>query len=349
MSPITSFLAMQTQAAAGAASAASQAAGGGTGGGTPEYTFKSSMWLPEQVAEQAGNVDGMFYFILGLSVFCLIGITVAVVYFTYKYRARPGHKSEASPSHNNQLEITWTVIPSIIVVFMFIFGWRSFLDLTTPPKNALEIQVKAAKWSWLFTHYNGVEDNALHVPVNKPVRLIMTSQDVLHSFFVPVFRIKQDVVPKRYTQVWFKATKPGTYRLYCTEYCGLDHSQMKTVVVVHEPGGYERYLQAKYDEFMSLPPDQLGKMFYEQKGCKACHTVDGTLKPGGGPSFKGSFGTQIEMTDGSSVLMDENYIRESILKPTAKVHKGFPPIMPTLEISDSEIDALIAYIKSLQQ
>lgn len=347
MSPITSFLAMQTRAGTEAASAA-QAAGESAASGTPDYTYKASMWLPEQVSEHAGNVDGMFYFILGLSVFCLIGITAAVVYFTYKYRARPGHKSEPSPSHNNPLEITWTVIPSIIVVFIFIFGWRGYLDLATPPKNALEIQVKAAKWNWLFTHYNGVEDNVLHVPVNKPVRLIMTSQDVLHSFFIPVFRVKQDVVPKRYTQVWFKATKPGTYRLYCTEYCGLDHSLMKTVVVVHEPGGYERYLQSKYDEFMSLPPDQLGKMFYEQKGCKACHTVDGTPKAGGGPTFKGSFGSTIEMADGSSVLVDENYIRESILEPTAKVHKGFAPIMPKLDISDSEIDALIAYIKSLQ-
>ena len=346
MSLLTPIIAMQDAVGTAAAEAA-PAAAGPIDPKTIEYSYDPSMWMPQQASEVASSVDGMFNIIMWLTIFCFVGITGAVVYFVWKYRERPGHKPEPSPTHNNPLEITWTVIPSIIVVFIFLFGWRGYLELTTPPEHAIEIQVKAWKWNWEFTHYNGTTDNVLHVPANKSVRLIMTSSDVLHSFFVPVFRVKQDVVPKRYTQVWFRATKPGTYRLYCTEYCGMDHSQMKTVVVVHEEGGYEKYLQQKYNEFLTSPPEVLGAMFYQQKGCAACHSLDGSDKAGGGPSFKGYFGTEQPMTDGSRVKIDENYLRESMMQPTAKIRKGYPPIMPKLDLADIEITSLIAYIKSL--
>lgn len=353
MSFLTPVIGMMQEAGAQGAAQAADAAGAVAAAPVDardiKYDYDPSFWLPQQAADAVESVDGMFNFIMWLSIVCFVGIAAAVVYFTWKYRARPGHKTEPSPSHNDKLEITWTVIPSIIVVFIFLFGWRGYLELSTPPKNALEIQVKAWKWNWEFTHYNGVKDNVLHVPKDTPVRLIMNSQDVLHSFYVPAFRVKQDVVPKRYTQLWFKPTKVGTYRLYCTEYCGMDHSMMKTVVVVHDKQGYKDYLQKKYNEFINMPPDQLGAILYKQKGCSVCHSIDGSDKAGGGPSFKGYFGKQQAMTDGSSILVDENYLRESILQPTAKIRQGYPPVMPKLEISDPEIDALIAYIKSLNK
>lgn len=354
MSLLTSLMGMMSSASGAAAAAeagqaaasAEQAASSGAAA-IPEVAMKSSAWLPENAAATAGDVDSLFLAVLGLSVFCFVGITFAVVYFTVKYRARPGHKPQPSPAHKDWLEITWTVIPAIICVFLFVGGWRDYIRAATPPKHALEVQVKGMKWKWQFTHYNGVKDDELHVPVGRSVRLVMTSNDVLHSFFVPAFRVKQDVVPKRYTQLWFKATEPGRYRVYCAEYCGLDHSQMKTVVVVHEPGGYEKYLQSKYDEQMNMTPVERGQMVYNGY-CVACHTVDGSARVG--PTFKGIFGDTHEMTDGTTAQVDENYIRESVLEPQAKIRKGYPPSMPSFQgtLTDDDITGIVEYLKSLK-
>jgi cytochrome c oxidase subunit 2 len=310
----------------------------------------TNFWLPKAVNAEANNADMMFYAVLGLSIFFFVAIAIAVVYFTWKYRGRPGHKAQPSPAHNDVLEITWTVIPTIICVFLFYFGWRAYIKVVTPPQKAVEINVLAWRWAWEFKHANGVTDNNLHVPVNTPVRLVMTSKDVLHSFYIPVMRVKQDLVPRRYTYAWFEATKPGTYQMYCAEYCGTNHSQMKPAVVVHEPGGYERYLNDKAAESTNMPPVELGKMLYEKKGCNACHTVDGT--PRVGPTWASKdWGKPITMSDGKTVTMDENYVRESILSPLAKARPGYPPSMPSFEgqLKEKEIAGLIAYIKSLKQ
>jgi cytochrome c oxidase subunit 2 len=304
----------------------------------------------------------MYLSVLALSAFFFFAILIAVVYLTWKYRHRPGHKAEPSSAHNDALEITWTVIPTIIVVFLFWYGWRSYIHVVTPPQKAVEINVLAMRWNWQFTHANGVQDSDLHVPSNTPVRLVMTSTDVLHAFYAPAMRVKQDIVPRRYTYAWFKATKPGTYRLTCAEYCGTSHAQMaclqvdkhtgaclrRAVVVVHAPGDYERYLADKASMMLNLPPEELGKVVYEKKGCNACHTVDGSARVG--PSFKGDFGTKINLADGSSVQMDENYIRESLMSPQAKARPGFPPSMPSFEgqLKEKEILGVIAYIKSLK-
>jgi cytochrome c oxidase subunit 2 len=297
--------------------------------------------------------------VLGLSAFFFFAITGAVVWLVWKYRHRPGHKSEPSAAHNDALEITWTIIPTIICVFLFYYGWRTYVHVVTPPNKAVEVNVLAWRWNWQFTHYNGVTDSDLHVPVNTPVRLVMTSKDVLHAFYAPAMRVKQDVLPRRYTYVWFEATKPGTYRLTCAEYCGTAHAQMaclqedkhtgaclrRAVVVVHSPGDYERYLN---DAGASdLPPVELGAKAIEKKGCVACHTIDGSTRVG--PSFKGVFGTEITLADGSKVRMDENYIRESLLAPQAKARPGFPPSMPSFEgqLKEKEIEGIIAFIKSL--
>ncbi|HEU0033056.1 MAG TPA: cytochrome c oxidase subunit II [Kofleriaceae bacterium] len=322
---------------------------------------EGNFWLPKAVNEEADSTDQMFIAVTALSIFFFVAIVAAVVYFVIKYRHRPGHKPEPSAAHNDALEITWTVIPTIICVFLFYFGWRTYVRVVTPPQKAVEIQVIGMKWSWLFTHQNGATDSDLHVPVNTPVRLVMTSTDVLHSFYAPAMRVKQDLVPRRYTYAWFKATKPGTYRLTCAEYCGTNHSQMacrdvdkesgackrRAVVVVHAPGDYERYL-ADRGALNSSDPVKIGSMVYAAQ-CVSCHTVDGS--PRIGPTFAHSFGTKIPVAEGGTVDMDENYIRESILNPTAKTHAGFPAgTMPSFEgrLKEKEINGMIEYIKSLK-
>ncbi|MBA3452276.1 MAG: cytochrome c oxidase subunit II [Deltaproteobacteria bacterium] len=320
-----------------------------------------NFWMPKYVNSVTDSSDMMYMSVLALSAFFFFAIAGAVIYLTWRYRHRPGHKAEPSASHNDALEITWTIIPTIITVFLFYYGWRSYIHIVTPPQKAVEINVQAMQWAWSFRHHNGVEDSDLHVPVGTPVRLVMTSRDVLHAFYVPALRTKQDIIPRRYTYVWFNATKPGTYRLHCAEYCGTNHSQMgvtgptpewpngrRAVIVVHESGGYERYLSDMSAGDPSATPEQRGAALYDKKGCVACHTTDGAAKVG--PSFKGAFGTDITLADGSKVKVDENYIRESLLYPQAKSRPGFPPTMPSFEgqLKEQEIEGLIAFIKSLK-
>ena len=283
-----------------------------------------------------------------MSAFFFFAITGAVVYLVIRYRHRPGHKAEPSAAHSDALEITWTIIPTIICVLLFVYGWRSYMDMTAIPETRPEnqIAVTARKWSWNFRYYNGVEDNVLHVPVNQPVKLIMTSQDVLHSFFVPVFRQKMDVLPRRYTYTWFYPTKPGVYRLYCTEYCGTDHSLMKTKVVVHQAGDYEKFLAESFQAKNNVSGKELGMLVYEKKGCIGCHTLDG--RPLIGPSFKGTWDTDVKLADGSTVKFDATYVHTAIVSPQAQSRPGFPPSMPVTGLSEKEIDGVIELIKSLK-
>jgi cytochrome c oxidase subunit 2 len=315
----------------------------------------ANYWFPRNVNIEADDSDMMYFATLGLSIFFFFAITFAVVYFTWKYRHRKGHKAEPSPSHHDVLEITWTIIPTIIVVFLFYYGWRGYIRVVTPPVKAVEVQVQAWRWAWNFTHSNGVEDSDLHVPVNQPVRLVMTSRDVLHAFYVPVMRTKQDIIPRRYTHLWFYPTKPGTYRLHCAEYCGTDHSQMgrqsdgrRAVIVVHEPGDYERYLADKSASSSNMAPDKLGAMLYEKKGCVACHTIDGTQRVG--PTFKGVWGKEAPQEGAPARLVDENYIRESLMYPSKSGRPGFQRTMPSFDgqLKEKEIEGIIAFIKSLE-
>lgn len=314
-----------------------------------------NFWMPKAVNSEAASTDNMFYAVYGLSIFFFVAITGCVVYFVIRYRHRPGHKAEPSAAHNDAMEITWTVIPTIICVFLFYYGWRTYVRVVTPPVKAVEINVLAWRWNWQFTHANGVQDKDLHVPVGVPVRLVMTSKDVLHAFYAPVMRVKQDIIPRRYTYVWFKADKPGTYRLNCAEYCGTDHSQMgitaegrRAVVVVHESGKYEQYLSDLAASSLTMDPDKLGAKLYDKKGCVSCHSLDGT--PRIGPSFKGLWGSKSPLEGGGSALVDENYVLESITKPQAKIHQGYPPSMPSFEgqLKPVEIEGLIAFMKTLK-
>jgi len=368
-----------TGSAATGSAATGSAAGSGAGsaaaaptGAVPWYDAlankdieeSGTFWMPKAVNQAADESDMMFYAVLALSIFFFFAIAICVIYFTIKYRHRPGHKAEPSAAHNDVLEITWTVIPTIICVFLFWYGWHSYIRVVTPPNKAIEIDVLAQRWSWTFTHENGVTDSDLHIPAGVPVRLVMTSKDVLHSFYAPAMRVKQDVVPRRYTYAWFDATKPGTYRLTCAEYCGTSHAQMsclkvdpvtahcdrRAVVVVHKDlEEYERYLNDKAADQMNMPPAELGKMLYDKKGCSSCHTVDGSARVG--PSWKQpDWGKEIQIV-GGTVKMDENYVRESILYPAKKARPGYPNSMPPFEgqLKDRELEGLIAYIKSLKQ
>jgi cytochrome c oxidase subunit 2 len=310
------------------------------------YVYEGTYWLPPAVNKEAQGPDDLFIWVLGLSAFFFVAITVVVVYFVIKYRHKPGRKPEPSAAHNDVLEITWTVIPTIIVVILFVYGWRSYISMTSIPETRPENQIMATaqKWNWSFRYYNGVEDNVLHVPVDQPVKITMTSTDVLHSFFAPVMRVKQDVVPRRFTYVWFWPTKVGVYRLYCTEYCGKDHSLMKTKLVVHSAGNYERYLSEAFAKQMSLSGAPLGESVFKKKGCEGCHSLDGSVRLG--PSFKATYGTDVKLADGSTVKMDDAYIRNSLLSPQGQSRPGFPPSMPVIPLSDKEIEGVIEFIKA---
>lgn len=307
-----------------------------------------SFWLPRAASSGAAPVDALFYFILAIAVVFFALIVGLMIVFVVRYRRRPGHGPQASLAHNTPLEITWSVIPLTLVIVIFAWGFKVFMDLAVAPANAYEIQVTAQKWSWLYTYPNGHVENVLHVPGDQPIKLVMTSEDVIHSFFVPAFRTKRDVVPGRYSTLWFKALEPGEYQVFCTEYCGTGHSDMLSKVVVHPPGGFERWLEEASNTLATLPPAEAGERLYRTRGCIQCHSMDGGA--GIGPTFRGGFGKQRAMRGGGVVMADENYIRESILEPQAQVVAGFEPVMPTFKgrLKDEEITAIIAFIKNLK-
>ncbi len=306
-------------------------------------------WMPVQGSTGAVVVDSIFSLVLWVSVFFFVLIVFLMVLFVVRYRRRAG-REEAEPSrrHNTPLEITWTAIPILIVTGIFIWGFQVFLNISTPPANAYEVLVTGQKWKWLFTYPNGHVDENLHVPVATPVRLVMTSEDVIHGFFVPAFRLKKDVVPGRYVKVWFRATSPGEYQIYCTQYCGTGHSDMWAKVVVHEPGGFERWLEAASNFLKTMSPAQAGEHLYRTRGCAQCHTLDGTASTG--PSWKGLFGSKVTCEGGHVLTADEDYLRNCILNPTENVPVGFQPVMPTFKgrLTDQEITAVIEFMKTVK-
>jgi cytochrome c oxidase subunit 2 len=308
---------------------------------------EGSFWMPPGVSTVARHVDWLFNFILAISVFFFLLIVVVMTLFVIRYRRRAGADAEASARHNTALELTWTVIPLILVAVIFVFGFKGYLDMSTAPANAYEILVDGQKWSWSFTYPNGYVDSNLHVPVNRPVRLVMTSADVIHSLYVPAFRIKSDVVPGRYSKAWFEATTPGEYELFCAEYCGTSHSGMVATVVVHPPGEFEIWLDKASNFLETMSPVDAGRKLFQVRGCLQCHSIDGSAKVG--PSLLGVYGHSEAMADGSTVPADENYLRESILEPMARVVAGYEPLMPTYQgrLKDAEITAIIEYLKTL--
>jgi cytochrome c oxidase subunit II len=307
-----------------------------------------SFWMPPQGSTVSGEVDSIFTVIYWISVFFFALIIGLMAWFVVRYRSRhPGDEAAPSAHHNLGLEITWTAVPVIVSAVIFVLGFKSFMNIVTPPAGAYEIQVTGQKWQWFFTYPDGYVSNELHVPVDRPVTLVMTSEDVIHSLFIPAFRLKKDVVPGRYSKVWFEATTPGNYPVLCTEYCGTGHSDMHTTVTVHEPGMFDKWLQENSNLLATMPPAEAGEMLIRKRGCLQCHSLDGS--PLVGPTLKNVFGHEVALRDGSRVVVDEDYVRQSILEPMAAIVAGFEPVMPTYagKLKDQEISAIIAYLKTL--
>ncbi len=307
--------------------------------------------------------DDTFFFILGISVTLLALNTGVMLYFVFRY-SRKRHPQAEEVRENTSLEIIWTVIPMILVLAMFYVGWKGFVYMRTAPPDAMVIHVTARQWSWTFDYANGKETNVLKVPVRKPIKLLITSADVLHSLFIPAYHIKEDAVPGRETHLWFLPDQLGSYDLFCTEYCGVGHSDMITKVEVMPQKDFEAWYTGKKaeaaEEKKPAPKGpakkagaapEAGEKLIQVKGCVACHTTDGTPKIG--PTFKGVFGkkeTVIHNGQEREITVDEAFIRQTLLHPEIDRVKGFPPIMPSQQgqLTDKEIEEIIEYIKELK-
>ncbi|MCB1177208.1 MAG: cytochrome c oxidase subunit II [Leptospiraceae bacterium] len=319
----------------------------------------ANTFMPVRGTDTAGSVDAHYLFLVLSSVVAFIILIGGMTLFIVKYRRKSDNDKTAYIPHNGFLEFLWSFIPFLIVMGVFYWGKVIYDDFRTFPDDAEEIHVTAQKWSWEFRYKNGVvlkskeDKDALHIPLGKPVKLIITSRDVLHSFFIPGFRNKQDAVPGRYTALWFKATQEGEYQVFCTEYCGNDHSNMPARIKVVSPTDYAAWLKFK-KENMPIDPaagNELalkGKELATEKACSGCHSTTGTKMTG--PTWKGLFGSKRDFEGGGSAVADENYIRESILQPMAKIVKGFPGAMPPYQgqLSDDDILAIIEYMKTLK-
>jgi cytochrome c oxidase subunit 2 len=306
--------------------------------------------LPEQASTVAGQVDRLYLFLFWFSVISTILVAVLAVFFAVKYRRRSEAEKPAAPHEDSRLEIFTGSI--LLVLLMAMFGWGAtvFFRMTTPPAGAMEVFVTGKQWMWKLQHPQGKREiNELHIPVNTPVKLTMTSEDVIHSFYVPAFRVKQDAVPGRFTTVWFEATKTGKYHLFCTEYCGAEHSKMGGWVYVLSPADYEQWLRSgPAASGRQDTPEKAGEKLFTRNGCVTCHLAPaGTVQLG--PSLAGVLGQVRKFDDGTETVADEAYLRDSILNSQAKTVAGFQKVMPNFkgQISEEQVMQLIAYIKSL--
>lgn len=313
----------------------------------------ASFWMPERASTVSADVDWVFNLITWVSIFFFVLILVLTVYFAVKYRRTEGRGAEPSPSHHTPLELTWTIIPLIIVIIIFYMGMKGYIDLRTAPANAYEINVTAKRWDWTFQHSNGcTQYDELFVPLGRPVVLKMMSDDVLHSLYIPAFRVKQDVVPGRITTLWFEATRPGIYNLFCAEYCGTEHSQMVAVVHVLPEEEFQARLQHCAQWINLVPEESLhlaGARLFSQ--CVSCHSLDGSR--GIGPSFREThelWGKEREFADGSRRIVDENYILDSLNNPGGEIVKGYANQMSSFRtMDDKRKRALAEFIKRLDE
>lgn len=300
--------------------------------------------FPDQASSVAPRVDALYFFLLGVTAFFTLLIFVVIVFMAFYYR-RSANRHDPS-SHSGQallLEVTWIGIPLALTMTMFLWGANLYFDVRTPPSDAIEMQVVAKQWMWKIQHPQGrSEINELHVPVGRPIRMRMISEDVIHSFYIPAFRVKMDVLPDRYTSLWFQPTQVGEYFLFCAEYCGTDHAKMSGRVHVMDQADYAAWLAGATNE----PPETAGAKLFTQYRCQTCHFQGPDARC---PSLKGLYGSQVQLADGSQVTADTDYLRESIVDPLKKVTAGYQPVMPTFDkqLSEEQILQLIEYIKSL--
>ena len=290
-------------------------------------------------------VNDVFFFILVICIFLLGLITSLMVYFVIRYRkARNPHPTNIEGS--TWLEIGWTIAPILLVLVMFYYGTIGFEFLKKVPPGAMGVKVIARQWSWLFEYENGIKNTSLRVPLGKPVKLLLHSEDVIHGFYVPAFRIKQDVVPGMQTYLWFQATETGTFDVLCTQYCGLEHAHMRAKVIVLPEEDFTKWYQSGLGELKGPPS---GFRLYQEKGCMACHSIDGSSRVG--PTFKGLIGKkETVMKNGKeqTVVVDEAFVRNYIVNPNVDVVKGYSPIMPHIPMADAELDAIVKYLETLK-
>jgi cytochrome c oxidase subunit 2 len=296
--------------------------------------------LPERASNLAPGVDALFYALTVMTAVLTLGIAGTILYFAVKYRRRDDDDMGAAVPARPSLEIIWSAIPLVICLGIFVWSAALYVRMSRPPEDAMVVQVIGKQWMWKLQHPNGRKEiNELHVPLGRPVKLVMTSQDVIHSFYVPAFRIKQDVLPGRYSEQWFIPTKLGEYHLFCAEYCGTSHALMGGRVVVMSPGDYAAWAaNAALDD----RPEAAGARLFTQYGCAACHGQQA-------PTLAGIYNREQPLADGSRILADDNYLRESILAPRARIVAGYPPIMPSYDgqLSEEQFFQLLAYLISL--
>jgi cytochrome c oxidase subunit 2 len=300
--------------------------------------------FPPQASTGAAHVDALYFFFVAVTAFFSVLIAAMIVVFAIRFR-RKSPDQVGAPIHGSLvLELTWTIIPLGIAMVMFVWGSSVYFTIATPPSNAMEIYIVGKRWMWKAQHVTGQREiNELHVPVGQPVKLIIGSEDVIHAYYIPAFRIKMDAVPGRTTTMWFEATRPGVYRLFCAEYCGMSHAKMGGSITVMEPAEFQTWLAG------GKPTGTLaeqGQKLFGELGCATCHMA---TSGGRGPSLNGLFGHEVTLASGEKVTMDEAYIRESILTPAAKMVAGYAPLMPTFQgvINEDQLVQLTAYIKSL--
>jgi cytochrome c oxidase subunit II len=300
-------------------------------------------FFPEQASSFAMDVDALYFFVVAVSAFFALLIAVLVIAFGVKFHRKHVGEVGARIEGNLPMELLWSVIPTVIAMVMFGWGASVFYHLRRPPDEAMQIYAVGKQWMWKFQHLEGQREiNELHVPMGRPVKITVTSEDVLHSLYFPAFRTKIDAIPGRYMEMWFEPTKAGTYHMFCAEYCGTNHSGMIGSVTVLEPAAYQSWLAGGGEG----PLAQRGAQLFQQLACNSCHLDTGQ---GRGPALKDVFGKPVELADGSTVMADEAYLRESILNSQAKIVKGFQPLMPTFQglISEEGLVALIEHVKSL--
>jgi cytochrome c oxidase subunit II len=306
--------------------------------------FTNFPFFPEQASAQAAQVDGLYFFMVAVTAFFSLLIAAVLVITAIYHRRRHEDEVGAVIHGSLALELLWTIIPFAITMVMFGWGAKVFFDAYRPPKGAMEIYIVGKQWMWKAQHMDGMREiNELHVPVGRPVKLTMGSEDVLHSFYIPAFRVKADVIPGRYNELWFTATKPGKYHLFCAEYCGTKHSGMIGWVYAMEPTEFQAWLGGGTT---NQTPAAAGEKLFTDLVCISCHRDDAQAR---GPQLKGLFGHTVQLQGGATVVADEGYIRESIVNPQAKIVNGFVPIMPTFQgmVSEEQLLQLIAYVRSL--
>ncbi len=309
---------------------------------------QNSTWVPlfpEQASTFAWQVDGLYFYLIAISAFFTIGIVAAIMYFAVKYREKEKFATGVEIHGSIALETLWSIIPFIISMTVFLGGAIVYYNQYRTPKDAMEIYVVGKQWMWKLQHQTGQREiNELHVPVGRKVKLTMTTEDVLHDLFIPAFRTKIDVIPGRYTSIWFEATKPGKYHLFCAEYCGLNHSGMGGFVYVMEQRDFDNWLSGTVS---GQTPVETGRDLFENKlGCASCHAGGPQQR---GAKLEGLFNTDVKLVGGQTVKADDEYIRNSILNPSGQVVEGYQPIMPTFkgQVTEEQLVSLVAYIKSL--